>query len=403
MQRRRAGLPILSIAVASLALVGCGGAAEPETGEDTSAPEAPALGAELVTDELAVPREVIDLGDGTLLVSDQAGTVVVIEDGEVRDEPFLDVTGRIMPPTSASLELGLAGFEVAPDFDESGIVYTFTTEESDAADRVDRLLSWRADPESLVVDPDSATVILEHEAQGLDHVGGEIEIDDDGLLYTGFGSPGAGVDAQDPDDLAGTIIRIDPTGAAPYGIPDDNPFVDGGGLPEIYSLGYRNPWRLDWDAELGLVVAEAMWTGKHQQVSVPSPGDNAGYPDVGRATPECWVDGEVQQGCDATPEGDPIAPPVLEYGPDVGQIVSAAVVVQGADIAALDGAVLVADWEGSLLAAQPGEAPWPWQELPGVELDQALLWDAQQAGDGIYAMATSSSMSGGALYRLVES
>ena len=50
-------------------------------------------------------------------------------------------------------------------------------------------------------------------------------------------------------NLLGAAIRIDvDSGDDPYGIPPDNPYVDvPGALPELYAIGFRNPWRATMD------------------------------------------------------------------------------------------------------------------------------------------------------------
>ncbi len=57
-----------------------------------------------------------------------------------------------------------------------------------------------------------------------------------------------------PTPCSGTILRIDPvaTETAAYLIPDGNPFAfDGGGAPEIFLYGVRNPWRFSFDLPTG--------------------------------------------------------------------------------------------------------------------------------------------------------
>lgn len=402
-----------SLALTAIGLLTLGGCAsttpEPSNSPSTSASEevSAAFGVELVTDALTVPREVATLTGDRLLVSDQVGRVVVIEAGEVRAEPFLDIQSAIMQPTGERLENGLAGFALAPDFETSGVFYTFTTVAPDAADpagtvRVDTISSWRADPATLVADPASQVVMLEVPTSFPDHVGGELEFDDAGLLFASFGAATGSADAQDPTTISGSIIRIDPVGGSPYAIPADNPFVSGGGAPEVYSYGYRNPWRLDWDAELGLVVAEPMFREKDQQVSVAVAGGNAGYPAVVAAAPRCWDAGEIAAVCETTPDGVTIEPPALEYPAEFGRIVSAAVVIRDSDLAALNDSVLVTDWQDGMLMATPGETPWTFEDIATIdELDSVTLWDAQQSGDDVYVMTTTSSASSGEVYRLI--
>ncbi|HSN29393.1 MAG TPA: PQQ-dependent sugar dehydrogenase, partial [Kofleriaceae bacterium] len=102
-----------------------------------------------------------------------------------------------------------------------------------------------------------------------------LEFGADGYLYISTGDGGAGGDphhngqATDRtastctvtgcEPLLGKILRIDPAHPAngkPYGIPADNPFAAGGGEPEIFMLGVRNPWRWSFDRQTG-----DMWIG----------------------------------------------------------------------------------------------------------------------------------------------
>ncbi|WP_256838676.1 PQQ-dependent sugar dehydrogenase [Ornithinimicrobium faecis] len=385
----------------------------------TSAVAAPGLGGELEVLDVTVtaPREVVTLDDGALLISDQAGLVHVVgADGTARTEPLLDVSDSINTPNRRALEAGLAGFALAPDFAESGHFYTTTTHSPDDINaslpqgtrQVSVLSRWTADPATLVTDPDSEEQLMLLPSRDADHVGGEIVFDDQGLLYTALGAPSRDEVAQDPHSYPGTVLRIDPTpaeGAAQedraYGIPEDNPFADGeGGLPEIYSYGYRNPWRLTWDAEHGLLVGEAMSRDKDQQLGQPAPGDDAGYPEVSGA---CWEGDQVADACQETEAGVPIAPPVLEYGPQVGEILSGVAIGTGGD---LQGRVVVTDWLGDVLVADAGPAPWNYEVLTdGQEIvgRASYLWDVDAEPDGsLYVLTADRALSdgGGAVHRL---
>jgi len=93
------------------------------------------------------------------------------------------------------------------------------------------------------------------------HNGGGLAIGPDGHLYIGVGDGGAANDplgaGQDPTQILGSILRIDPTpgAATPYEIPADNPYADGvGGQPEIFAIGARNPWRFSFDP-----VTDDLW------------------------------------------------------------------------------------------------------------------------------------------------
>jgi glucose/arabinose dehydrogenase len=90
-----------------------------------------------------------------------------------------------------------------------------------------------------------------------------IEFGPDGFLYIGTGDGGGGGDpqmhGQNPNTLLGKMLRIDvdtKQGGREYGIPASNPYAAGGGAPEVFMLGLRNPWRWSFDRTTG-----DMWIG----------------------------------------------------------------------------------------------------------------------------------------------
>ena len=52
---------------------------------------------------------------------------------------------------------------------------------------------------------------------------------------------------QNPDTPYGKILRLDVDSGDPYGVPADNPFIEGDGAPEVWAYGLRNPWRFTID------------------------------------------------------------------------------------------------------------------------------------------------------------
>lgn len=146
-----------------------------------------------------------------------------------------------------------------------------------------------------------------------------------------------------------------------------------------------------------------MFREKNQQVSNPKPGDNSGYPSVAKGE-MCWVEGQVSETCRIDAKGQAITPPVVEYGPEIGRIVSGVAAVRGPNaLPFLADKVLVADWEGELLVATPGAAPWSWQQLDTSEAElTGTLWDLDTDADGnVYLMMTNDAMSSGSILKLV--
>jgi glucose/arabinose dehydrogenase len=65
------------------------------------------------------------------------------------------------------------------------------------------------------------------------------------------------VNGQNLQTLLSKMLRIDVDHGDKYAIPPDNPFVGGGGLPEIWAYGLRNPWRFSFDPLTGnLYIAD---------------------------------------------------------------------------------------------------------------------------------------------------
>lgn len=105
------------------------------------------------------------------------------------------------------------------------------------------------------------------------HFGSRIVEARDGTLFVSLGDRAEGPLAQDLKAHNGKIIRINRDGS----IPSDNPFASGGGLPEIWSYGHRNPQGATLDAQ------GRLWTAEHgakggDEVNQPRKGANYGWP-----------------------------------------------------------------------------------------------------------------------------
>lgn len=202
------------------------------------------LNAELITDALNSPIfATAPAGDPRLFVVQQNGEIKIVQDGALVRQSFLDIQDRTRPGG----ERGLLGLAFHPDYANNGSFFINYTDRQGGT-RIDAC-SVSQDPN--LADPASCATILSVAQPYPNHNGGWIGFGPDGYLYVGMGDGGSGGDpenrAQNPDELLGKILRIDVDGGAPYAIPPDNPFVNGGGAPEIFALGVRNPWRNAFD------------------------------------------------------------------------------------------------------------------------------------------------------------
>lgn len=114
------------------------------------------------------------------------------------------------------------------------------------------------------------------------HNGGAIITGQDNMLYIGTGDGGSSGDpdrtAQNLKSMLGKILRIDPTATShkPYQIPKDNPYVGvSGALPEIWSIGLRNPWRISFDELNNLWIAD-VGQNKWEEINVATANSSTG-------------------------------------------------------------------------------------------------------------------------------
>ena len=183
-------------------------------------------------------------GDDRLFVVEQDGHILLLRGGEVTGT-FLDLSDSI----AYGGEQGLLGLAFHPDYPGDGRFYVDYTDR--AGDTVVAEYRVSADPDA--ADPESRRVLLTVDQPAANHNGGMIAFGPDGYLYIGLGDGGGAGDpfanGQDPEALLGSILRIDVEGD-PYSIPPDNPYAAGGGAPEVWAKGLRNPWRFSFDGEL---------------------------------------------------------------------------------------------------------------------------------------------------------
>ncbi len=206
-----------------------------------------------VVQGLSQPTGLFNAGDGSgrLFIIEQAGLILVMKGETINPTPFLNLTEKV----NCCGERGLLGLVFHPRFAENGYFYVDYTEKvgTQLFTVVARYKVSASNPDE--ADPASEVRILHIEQPFLNHKGGQLAFGPDGYLYIGMGDGGSEGDplgnGQSLQTLLGKILRIDVDHGDPYGIPADNPFVNGGGLMEIWAYGLRNPWRFSFDKLTG--------------------------------------------------------------------------------------------------------------------------------------------------------
>jgi glucose/arabinose dehydrogenase len=187
-------------------------------------------------------------GDPRQFIVERTGRIRILQDGNLRATPFLDIGARV----ATDGEGGLLSLAFDPQYASNGYFYVYFTDPQHNI-VVER---YRAGANPNLADPTSALAII-HIAhpQYVNHFGGLVAFGPDGYLYLGTGDGGGGGDpqgnAQNLSVLLGKMLRLDVSAARagqPYTIPPTNPFAaQPGRRAEIWAWGLRNPWRFAFD------------------------------------------------------------------------------------------------------------------------------------------------------------
>ncbi|MDX2088490.1 MAG: PQQ-dependent sugar dehydrogenase [Kofleriaceae bacterium] len=268
----------IPVALALVVAAACGG--DDSAGIPTLPPcTTPVAGENVMLREIARLGDAAVLatappGDPRLFVVERGGIIRIIESGVVRPTPFIDLSDVLI----AGGEQGLLGLAFHPRYNTTGQFFVFYT--TNNANVVARCQVSVADPN--VADPTCTTILSVPDFAG-NHNGGMIEFGSDGYLWIGTGDGGGGGDpqrtAQNTSNLLGKILRIDVSTKAAgkeYGIPADNPFVAGGGAPEVYILGLRNPWRWSFDRMTNDLWIGDVGQGRIEEMTVLRPAQQKG-------------------------------------------------------------------------------------------------------------------------------
>jgi glucose/arabinose dehydrogenase len=190
------------------------------------------------------PVALTHAGAQRLFGVEQRGIVWILQDGVLLPDPFVDIRDRV---NSSAFEQGLLGMAFDPEFVRTGYFYVNYTN-AGGNTLISRFTAQLGETQT---DPAHEALVLRIDQPFSNHNGGDLHFGRDSFLYIATGDGGSANDphgnAQNLDTLLGKMLRIKVGGAEPYAIPGDNPFAAGGGRPEIWAYGLRNPWRFSFD------------------------------------------------------------------------------------------------------------------------------------------------------------
>jgi glucose/arabinose dehydrogenase len=334
------------------------------------------------------PIEVGAYPGGRLFVAEQPGFVrlVAIEGGT--PSTLLDIQDQVRNDGN---EEGLLSFALDPAFAVNGYAYTYYSASSPRRSVLARYLV-----SGDRIEPASELVILEVRQPFSNHNGGAIRFGPDGMLYLGLGDGGGAGDpeaaGQDPGKLLGTVIRLDVSDARParpYAVPADNPGISiSGARPEVWAYGFRNPWRMAFDARTGTLWLGDVGQGRIEEVDVVRAGENYGWSVL--EGNDCF---EPSSGCVRSGT----TPPVATYDHGDGRCSITGGVVYRGPVDSLLGLYLYGDFCSGRIWALPAGASGP-AGAPFVLLDSDVsisTFGTDEAGHAYVADL------GGPIYRLV--
>jgi glucose/arabinose dehydrogenase len=335
----------------------------------------PKVGLELVGEGFTSPVALVTPPDGSdrFFIVDQIGIIWIVSDRNRIEKPFLDLRSSIVELNSFYDERGLLGLAFHPEFARNGIFYVsysgqlrsdLSVSEWDHTTYVSEFTISVDDPNR--ADPASERIVLAMDKPGYNYEAGHIAFGPDGYLYIATGdsvrnpAEEAGQYAQDTFSLLGKILRIDINKPGEkgeeYAIPPDNPFVEGGGRPEVYAFGLRNPYRFSfdvWNEETRLFVID-VGQAVMEEVSLVVKGGNYGWPI--REGTKCFNSKDWNQPVEHCPTGS-LIDPIIAYTHqnDLSAIIGGAI-YRGEMFSSLQEDYVFGDWgrgNGHLFVAYP--------------------------------------------------
>jgi glucose/arabinose dehydrogenase len=251
-------------------------------------------------------------GSGRVAVVERGGRIRVLNPstGVFEGTDFLNLSGAI----DTSGEKGLLSIAFSPNFLSDR---TFYLHLNPTSANVTEIRKYQVMAGNLA-QADAATVdaiMTVQQPSGSNHKGGTVMFDNAGRLLISLGDGGNTPEtSQDANSLRGKLLRIDPaTDAFPgdaardYSIPATNPFVGGGGAPEVLAMGLRNPFRVSVDRLSGDILIGDVGQDAIEEVD-RLPANPAGITNYG------WNLREGSQPYNGGANSPSFTPPVAEYG-----------------------------------------------------------------------------------------
>lgn len=329
---------------------------------------------ESIASGLVHPWGMTMLPSGNILVTERGGTLKLVNP---KTSEIKKVDG--VPKVWANGQGGLLDIAASPDFDaDNTIFFTFSDPAFlGGAGTAIASATFEENPR-LHLSKVKTLFSMDKTTSNTRHFGSRIVFGPNGNIFITTGDRGGRPRAQDPFDSAGKVLRIGKDGS----IPTDNPFADGkSALPQIWSLGHRNPQGATLNKETG-----ELWTLSHgarggDEINIPQAGKNYGWPIISYG--RHYSGGKIGKGTSAPG----LEQPVYYWDPSIAP--------SGLDFYSGD---LIPEWKGNLFAGALKD-----QLLSRLEIRDGKVVHEEQILEGEYGRIRDvRSFPDGALWLLTD-
>ncbi|MDA6068323.1 PQQ-dependent sugar dehydrogenase [Flavobacterium sp. AC] len=228
----------------------------------------------VIATTLTSPWGIKTLPDGRLLITEKTGTMRIATTAGVLSAP---ITG--IPAVNPASQGGLLGLAIDPDFTTNRMIYWVFAEATNGGNNTAVAKGKLSADEKTI---EGAAVIYRAKPANAStlHYGGRILFDKAGFLVVSTGERSVLETrplAQSVTSGLGKVVRITKEGQPATGNPT---FTGTGALPELYTIGHRNPQGLALNP-----VTNEIWLAEHgprggDEINRLKAGSNYGWPTI---------------------------------------------------------------------------------------------------------------------------
>jgi glucose/arabinose dehydrogenase len=326
-------------------------------------------------------------GSGRFFMVEQAGRIRIFVNGALLATPFLDIVSKV----DFSGELGLLGLAFHPQFPQRNLFFYVHYDRLAGGVMQSVIAEYQLSAsDSNQANAASERILLTVDQPFGNHKGGQIAFGPDGYLYIALGDGGSGGDpfgnGQNLQTFLGKLLRIDVdhmSSGLQYAIPSTNPFAGGGGLPEIWAYGFRNPFRFSFERGTGRLFIGDVGQDKYEEIDIGQSGGNFGW--------------NVMEGmhCYNPPSGcnmSGLALPIAEYDHTEGDAIIGGYVYKGSSIPSLADAYLFSDNGSGTIWKLVESPPGMWTRSTLISSNRAISSLGQDVSGEIYFVDYSGSV-----------